>query len=489
MPVIKKCFSLMPVNLNTDGFTHKGGYPVIKFTIPAQNLLLETSSLRLVGKFLLRKDQSANPIVVDNGVSDALSLNDGSETYANAPSALALLTNAGGVQNCIDKITVNSKKSNIELVNMPAYSAFVSQREFYTSNSDDYRRVPMCKSLSSGNNADLCGRKLTISANSTMAPGIVIPAERQGVDFSLELSVPMLQAQNLHLGPDYLGGLNISIYLAPDESVLFNKYRYPLAGQDISTSSYLLKDLRLEGRYIVPTAEELKAYQPVMTVEDRLNLINDIHSSVNSTAYTPQAQAVRAICSVFQKDDTPNNYLANQANSPPIVGLSRVVQSKNGLRYPYDFPVDIKPNPYEQVAGGLIPIQNMLYKSLGLGDAEVRLQFMRALLGVKMPYHCSAGLRSAESATQNLYAVADPASGEGRNASIDISGVGADYSFGINLVQNYQNQDYAMELKSAVNTGASVPSVPQDYASSTYIQNTYVRLWETIDTQKLMRVM
>ena len=479
----------MPVNNNTSGFSHRNGYPVIKFTIPAQDLLLETSSLRLTGKFLL--SATAGALVATAGNAAALQTEATADmTFAAAPSSLALLTNAGGVHNCLDKITINSKKSNIELVNQPAYASYVSQREFLTNNDDDYRRSVMCRSLSSGNNCNLTGRKLTISAASTIGV-ITVPAEKIGVDFSIPLNVAMLQAQDIHLGQDFVGGLNISLYLAPDESVLFNKYRNPIAAQDISASAYTLTNLRLEGRYLVPTAEELKAYSPTMLVEDRLNLINDIHSSVNSSAYTPQVKFCRGIVSVFQKDDTPNNYKANQSNSPAIVGLARVVQSKNGLRYPYDFPVELKPNPYvntDNPAGGAYPINDLQFKSLGLGDSEVRLHYQRALLGMPYLYHTSAGLRSAELATQNEYATAG-AAGTGLNASIDVTGVGCDYSFGINLVQNFQNQDYALELKSAVNTGGSVASVPGDYAGSTFIQNTYVRMWETFDLENLVRVM
>ena len=490
----------MPVNNNTNGFSHRNGYPVIKFTIPAQDLLLETSSLRLTGKLVLNASQ--NTPVSTAGNADALQLEDGTATYAAAPSSLALLTNAGGVSNCIDKITINSKKSNIELVNQPAYASYVSQREFMTNNDDDYRRAVMCRSLSSGNNGNFTGRKLTISAPAAGIGAITIPANKLGVDFSIALNVAMLQAQDIHLGAAFVGGLNISLYLAPDESVLFNKYRYPIAAQDISTSSYTLTNLRLEGRYLVPTMEELKAYSPTMVVEDRLNLINDIHSSVNSSAYTPQVQYCRGVVSVFQKDDTPNNYKANQANSPPIVGLARVVQSKNGLRYPFDFPVDVKPSPYvatenpagaATAAGTIYPMNELQFKSLGLGDAEVRLHYQRGLLGLPYLYHTSAGLASAEGSTVNEYAIPDganpPTTGQGLNGDIDVSGVGCDYSFGINLVQNFQNQDYALELKTAVNTGGAVASVPGDYANSTFIQNTYVRMWESFDLQKLVRVM
>jgi hypothetical protein len=66
MPLMKKHFSLSPLNdvpvvvsaagQITGGFSHADGFPTIRFSLPAQNTLLETTSLHLVGQFLIKKN-------------------------------------------------------------------------------------------------------------------------------------------------------------------------------------------------------------------------------------------------------------------------------------------------------------------------------------------------------------------------------------------------------------------------------------------------
>ena len=65
MPLLKKHFSLSPLNdspvvvsgnVVQGGFSHKDGFPTIRFSLPAQNTLLETSTLKLVGQFIIKKD-------------------------------------------------------------------------------------------------------------------------------------------------------------------------------------------------------------------------------------------------------------------------------------------------------------------------------------------------------------------------------------------------------------------------------------------------
>ena len=62
MPVKKLNFSIAPLNDNpasvsgttiVNGFGSKNGFPTIKFTIPAQDLLLDTSCLYLSGQLVV----------------------------------------------------------------------------------------------------------------------------------------------------------------------------------------------------------------------------------------------------------------------------------------------------------------------------------------------------------------------------------------------------------------------------------------------------
>ena len=495
MPLGKRTFLINPLNNVESGFTHKNGNPVIKFSIPQQDLLLESASFRLSGQVEI-KNQGGTLIAPDGkGVGTALN-SDATSTMnldadnANQSAQCAInLGNFGGIHNCIDKIVVASKKSKVELVNESHYSQYTALRQGTSANKDEYLRQNLIRSQSTGNNCDLVNRRMVSSVNTAVFTAT--ESRQVGNFFSMKLNIPMLSLQPLHLGGEYLGGLDITIYLAPDSAVFFSRNRHIIAGNvasnDPNGSSYVLKNLQLNGRYIIPDANDLKNYPKEMLYANRVNLINDIHSSVNSSGYTPQVQFNTGIDNVFQRGDVMNNFTLNQNNFPQVVGLRKVVQSKNGLRFPYDFPVDVVPN-FNTItpAGTSLNPSNLHFKSLGMGDAEVRLHHNRALTGRSRLPHTSATLDATEEDVKSQYEVAGAAD-SGKNLNCDMAGVGADYSFGMGMTQNYINQDYAVELTSGVNTGNT--RLPDDTNNNTLLQNTFIKNFETLDLKSLVKAM
>ena len=76
MPIIKKPFTLSPLNDNpcvlsgdglsvSGGFSHKQGFPTIKFSMPPQPLMLEMGSLKLTGQIIV-KQSNGNALVARN---------------------------------------------------------------------------------------------------------------------------------------------------------------------------------------------------------------------------------------------------------------------------------------------------------------------------------------------------------------------------------------------------------------------------------------
>jgi hypothetical protein len=477
MPLGKRTFLINPLNNNVDGFSHKNGNPVVKFSIPAQNLLLESTTLRLSGKLQIKNQ---NGVLIDADGYTA-SYNQDADDVAQSAQCAINLSNFGGVHNCIDKIVITSKKTKVELVNESNYAQYTSLRQGVSANKEEYLRLNLSRSMSSGNNCDLVNRRIVPSANATFTTD----TEQLGQNFSVKLNIPMIQLYPLHLGNDFLGGLEITLYLAPDAAVFCSRNRHlgstHTASNDPTGASYNLKELKLNGRYIIPDENDLKNYNPELVYSDKVNLINDVHSSVNSSGYTPQVQFVQGVVNQFQRGDVVNNYTLNQNNSPQVIGLKRVVQSKNNLRFPYDFPVEVVPN-FEDTTPA-----NLHFKSLSMGDSEVRVHHLRALTGRTRPTHTSADLNATEAdmASQYTTASANVSVDTGFNLNCDLTGVGADYSFGIGLTQNYVNQDYAVELNSGVNTGNS--NLPTDTNNTTLLQNTFVKDFETLDLQKLVK--
>lgn len=481
MPIGKRPFLIKPSNNTTDGFSHSKGNPVIKFSIPAQDLLLETSSLHLTGRIQFR--DSTGTLISLAGNTATISDNDGSAVAQPSP-VKQNLNNLGGVHNCVDKVVVKSKKSSTELVNDSNYAQYRAVQEAYSYNKEDYKRSPLNRNLSCGNNCDLLNRRIV---NQFTDGGT--KTERVGQEFSIKLNVPFLGRQPLHLGEDHLGGLMITLYLAPDSNVFFSRFRHLLfnAGENaIDGSYYVLKDLRLTGKYIVPDAADLKAYNPDVAFKNRVNLINDVVSSVNSNGYTPQVQFVRSISNQFQRGDAINNFALNSNNFPQVVGLQRTIQSKNGLRFPYEFPVEVLPNcKSSDQTGAEITPATLEQPSLGLGDTEVRIQYTRSLLGKNEAHHASNSLSESNDETREEYAVAGAGTDTGNNCFVVATGIGADYQMGVMGTQNYVNQDYALEIVSGVNTGKT--NLPTDSRSQTLLEQTFVNDLEVINTKTLVK--
>tara|TARA_R110002110_G_scaffold329972_3_gene541334 strand:- start:393 stop:734 length:342 start_codon:yes stop_codon:yes gene_type:complete len=101
--VTKKYLQLNPVNATSGGqFSFRNGLPLIKFDIAASALpnLLDGKELRLNGKLTTRRGDNSNNIA-----ENATAFNDNF---------------AGNVYQCIDTITVASKRLNsvLERINM-----------------------------------------------------------------------------------------------------------------------------------------------------------------------------------------------------------------------------------------------------------------------------------------------------------------------------------------------------------------------------------
>ena len=347
MPIIKKHFSIAPLNDNpavlsnaaapviSGGLSHKDGFPTVKFSVPPQPAMLEIATLKLVGQFLVKNSDNTafTPADVSGGAASVYS--NGNATAgtinhnngANLARETALnVPNWGGVKNMIDKVVIQSKKSLIELSSSINYGQFVSIGECYTHNEEDYLHSPLSRSMSCGSNADKLNRRTLTCAKAQLNaagrgdggfPTLNTSNDRHvGQFFSIPIQVDLLQVQDLFLDDDYLGGLLITIHLAPDAALFYNRFRvYDVAQQpnaDQSSVNYVLKNLRLEGRYIVPTPEEENAYPRQIQLPSRLNLINDIHSSVNANSYTPQLQMVKSLVNVFMDNDQTNNFNHNQ---------------------------------------------------------------------------------------------------------------------------------------------------------------------------------
>ena len=503
MPSKKLNFSLSPINDNpvsvsgatlVNGFTHKNGFPTVKFSIPAQDLLLDTQSLYLCGQYILKKADGSLP---QTATASRTNYNNNNNSLEDCVKAN--FSNWNGIQSVIDKVVIQSKKSQQELQTIINYSQYDALKMGHAHNTDDYRQSPMMRSFASGDKTGFTTRHINNMPTIAETNMSGIGDKFYGQFFSVKLDVALLKSQMLHLGNAFCGGLLLTLHLNPDAGFFHQRFKSldaggNSAGQAIDGFQYVLKNVKLEGKYAVPTASDLASYNPVVQMDSRVNLMNDVVSSENSNTYTPQLQQVKGFVNTFMDDDQQNNYAQNQYNYRIPTGLVSYQQGKNNIRFPYDYDTKLQPSSETTSSSGnaitsLTAVGGTMPQVLR-GDAELRLQFARAMTGGMLPSHTSATM---DLSNKSLVADYDVDSGNG-SATVslgdqthpDLLGVASDYMNNIGQLQNFVNQDYELKLSCGVNTGRA--TLPTDRSSKIQIQDTYVKNVASLDLRSLQKV-
>mgnify|MGYP003639572095 CR=1 FL=1 len=496
MPSKKLNFSLSPINdnpvsvLNTslsNGFTHKNGFPTIKFSIPAQDLLLDTQSLYLCGQYILLDNAGA---LVQTALADRATLDANNDSLAE--NTKINFSNWNGISSVIDKVVVQSKKTQQELQTIINYSQWNALTMGHSNNSEDYRQSPLIRTLACGTDSGFVNRRIN------QMPVIVethipdIGNKFYGQFFSVKLDVALLKAQMIHLGNEFCGGLLLTLHLTSDAGFFHQRFKKLNVGgnskaQEIDGCQYVLKNVKLEGKYAIPTSEDLQNYNPVITMNSRVNLMNDIVSSQNSNTYTPQLRQVKGVINTFMDDDQQNNYSQNQTNYRVPVGLIQYQQGKNNVRYPYDFDTKIQPNTESSSVNG-VDLNVMKFPQSMIGDSELRLQFVRSMMSGAVSSHTSATLGlSNENLVDDYSANVAPTvtNSTGGQTKPDLLGIACDYTNGLGQIQNFVNQDYELKVDCGVNTGRA--SLPTDRSNKVCIQETYIKNFSEIDLRTLQK--
>ena len=520
MPIEKNYFSISPLNDNplqsmgtngiTGGFSFRESNPIVKFSLPAVEKMLETSTLVLSGMFIVKQSDTNEGF--RNTAYGNLDNDDGAnvvkETSNNIP-------NHGGVHNVIDKVVVQTKKTNTELINIHNYPAYSSLREAYTNCDEDYiwGNAPN-RSLAQGRWADQTNRRIQIIADKT-AQDLKVNNNREiGVPFSIKLDVDLFQSGNIYLGQAFTNGLMLTLHLAPDSSVFFQRFRDRATTgglnvlTDLSNSMYVLRNLKLEGRYVVPTPQEMSAYNSNLNLNSQLNLLNDIHADQDNNTYTPQLNSVKAICNQYLDKDQTNNLAYQQNDFRLPTGLKQIEHKKDNLRFPFTFPIKAQPNwdSLVELGEGQILPQQIQKKELINGDVELRKHFERALLGGQESVRSSATLQRTADNLKSGYddrttGIYPDISTTGANANVPIPdtagtglqlapellGLGVDYTYGIGNSMPYVNRDYSNSVNSGVNTGDT--RLPVDRRNKSELVQTFVKYNAQLNLNTLVKTM
>lgn len=327
---------IRPDNIPADGkISFKNGFPMLSFTISAQDGLLDPSSIRITGKFAAYKDNLATPTPIQ--AADELTMN-----------------NRLGIYNVIESLTVRSQKSKLQCESIRHYSKFMNSYLAMTSSLQDQI----------GHLGETC----LIMPNKSAFQESVVESPTTDVaqtnSFSFHIPSGFLSSGNMvDLRQDAFGGLIVEMLLQPDSNVLFQLNG---ATTGIGDAHYELSDLFLTCE-VSDFGDDMT--KPSTTGAYEFNTITSLYTSINSTnAQIQYMLGLRNVQSAFMtfvpvanintltQDGQATVQLSGDGSSDTALApITKVQFLKGGVKYPADF--DYKTNVVDDASTKLVDPQ------------------------------------------------------------------------------------------------------------------------------------
>ncbi len=305
---------IQPSNVNsTQKVSYKQGNPIISFLIGAQPHLLDGSSVRISGDINFYKDANkTKPTTADELAID---------------EKLALYS-------IIEKVTITSQRSRQVIETVNHYGRFLSTYlPYVNSKSDKFSHFNEMA--------------LTLPNYETQKRELVdFPATAHGSRFCVAIPTGFLAAGNMiPLSSDSLGGVELSLNLAPDAQAL---YAQNGTTTGLTDCFYELENLRLHCELVVPPdPRNMLPSTGSLTynaITSYFNVINSANAVVNFNLGTSRTLGVfMNMC--------PSKYLNNlafnsYATTTPLnkdgdqAAIKQIIFTKGGMRMPIAFNLD-----------------------------------------------------------------------------------------------------------------------------------------------------
>ena len=286
---------IRPNNVPADGkISHKGGIPVINFTIGSQNAILKTDSIRLAGRLHIWRD-ALGTLVPTAGLAADLMASEKLGVYGTMSQLVW--------RSAKTKQVCESVSSESALI-MPSYSQFQD----------------------------------TIIRNTEVGTEFCCPL----------LSGMTMGGENLNLMDSAFGGLEGEIHLCPDSQFFYSQ----LGGiQNIGECFYQFQDLRILCEVYVPPPDELSRLMSEKKGVFNFNSISSYMSTIQSSNsivnfHLGLSRVISAFLtftpSAFINNKAQNGYLTYlpTKNDDSLANIDSVSYLKGGERFPYHFVVD-----------------------------------------------------------------------------------------------------------------------------------------------------
>jgi hypothetical protein len=407
---------IRPDNVPADGVvSFKNGFPVLSFTISAQDGLLDPASVRIVGDFNVYSDNNDPPTPAK----------DGDKINAN---------NRLGIFNVIDQLTIRSHRTKMVCEQIRHYTKWLNTYMATTSSLQDQM----------GHLGESC---LIMPNSEAFRKAVVeVPDASTWVrrSFSAHLPCGFLQSgQMVNLSSNAFGGVQVEIMLAPDSNVLFfEDGTIPGAKAE---AHYRLSNLKLCCE--VHDMPDQSPAESSGTFE--FNTITSLYTSINSTnAQIQYSLGLKNLLSVFanfmpvanintltadgQATTYPSNASAG-AKGGTLAPIERVQFLKGGSKFPaeFDYVANILSDPNPLIRSNLPDPQ--IYKGLYDAIAPVYNQIRSAV----SPQNANRGYLMGTLQNPDAYwAVPDGGAVMGLGVKYGLGGAGEDFSteqFGISI--------------------------------------------------------
>ena len=315
---IKKRFlQLHPVNATSGGtYSFKNGLPLIKFDISSSMmpLLLDGGALRLSGNFTARQGPAGTAPLV--------------------PTELNFLDGLSGINQCIESITISSKRLNSVLERITNYYRLVPSLTSGMNGAKDFETRLAHYAGQHATNA-LTRPSLNIY-NAFDRNGAVQAANQVGQAFSTPLYAGIFQSgQDIDLSSvSGTGGLVVEILLRSDVGVVFG------TNAAANQASYQLRDLVLTCPvYEMGGAAAAQQQSGVnqFNFNSWSSMFQTINTSASVIAMTPGLGRVSSCITNFITASDLGNQNFNSCRLGAVGEFRQLRWSKNGALFPLQY--------------------------------------------------------------------------------------------------------------------------------------------------------
>ncbi len=410
--------SVRPNNIPSDGrISFKNGFPVLSFTIQAQNGILNPNSVRIAGKASFYKDNATPP-----------------QPILTADGNQVTMDNRLGIYNLWDQVIIRHNKSKQICEHIRHYPRYLSSYLGLSSSKQD-----LLGHMGETNlimpNADamfehvMCGNASDSTVN----------------HFSCYLPTGFLRSGNMiNLMEQSFGGIDIEIHLSPDQNALFSRTQ---SSTGILDAHYVLEDLELTFEVSDVPAEEMARMSSQTQGSLSFNTIQCLYTTINSTNAQLQFNlGLKQVQSVFmnfcpsanintitQNGNATTYPSLNAGADKKIAHFSRVQWLRGGVKYPleYDIVTNIDEDP-----NTVAP------------DPELLRMFVESVIPEYMTDRCSVSQLN----NTRLYDM-----DIGSDGYMDLAGGGALFGIGCkysqyNSGQDFSNQQWGVSLETNLTT-------------------------------------